>query len=221
MNRTKDKDIDAINDWLASGERLSLFLLKAAPNREIERLACMGTAPIVEQCFFLYIKKLVEEFEPTKEYHGIHLDYRVERYDLPKQRFSPYEGDERRYFRERVYPQILHYDLKPVNTIILREAQFNLAMKPATYSMAELRDRYIYLYKYMRDSATAINPAEIDRLCNLYASTSDRFLVPGTNRMKRVVHTSSPREKSDINPNIASKPDESERAAKSKSLKIK
>lgn len=62
-----------------------------------------------------------------------------------------------------VYPQILHYGLKPVDTIMLREAQFNLAMKPATYSMAELRDRYTYLYKYMRDSATAINQAEIDR----------------------------------------------------------
>lgn len=117
MNCTKDKNIYAINDWLASGERLSLFLLKATPNREIERLACMGTVPIVERCFFLYVKKLVDELEPTKKYQGIPLDYKVERYDLPKQRFSPYKGDERRYSRERslpanspLWPQTRRYD---------------------------------------------------------------------------------------------------------------
>lgn len=146
----------------------------------------MGNSLIVEHCFFLYVKKLVEEFEPSNEYLGIHLDYRVERYDLPEQRFPPCEKDESAYFREKLYPQILRYNLKPADTIILREAQFNLAMKPETQNMPELRFRYIDLYKYLRRNVPDIDPSEIDRLCHHYASTSDRFLLPGTNQMKRI-----------------------------------
>jgi len=181
MNRKNE--IERFGDVLRQGGQLSVFVLKASVGKEIERLACLGTLPIVEHCFFLYVKKLVDEFDPSPDYRGIHPGYRVERYDLPTQELTLCSGDETSCFREKVYPQIGQTGLRPVDTIFLREAQFNLALKPETRSMQELRDHYINLNKYIHGT-DELTPADIERLRKRYASSTDRFLLPGQRMMR-------------------------------------
>lgn len=188
--KNQEREIDEFNNFLRRGSRLSVFMFKTTEGDEIERLGCMGPEYVIEHCFFLYIKKLIDEFDPTQDYVQISPDYLVERHDLPEQQLPPYSGDEVAYFREKIYPQLRHEGYKPGETIYLREAQFNLMLNPRIFNMAQLHDHYIHLNDYLAKNKETISPDEIDRVIHHYAQSSDRFLIPGF-RMERLSHDDS------------------------------
>lgn len=188
MNNPERK-IDEFNSCLHHGGRLSVFIFRTSAGNEIERLGCVSPESVVEQCFFLYIKKLIDEFDPTQDYVHIGPDYVVERHDLPDQQLPLYTGDEVTYFRENIYPQLEHEGHQPADTIYLREAQFNLMLNPKIRNMAQLREHYIHLNKYLAKDKT-IGPDEIELMTRRYARSSDRFLLPGF-RMQRLWQDSS------------------------------